>query len=441
MYDLCRQSLRSITKLKLNILKQAIIRFKSSLFLQNVASLATGTTLAQALSIFTAPILYRIYNKEDYGTLGLYMAIVGIIGVFSSMQYTNAILIEREDEDAKVIMWLSRLINIIVSLITLVIVFFFGESIGILLGNDKVTPWLYIAPLSIFFSGQEQIFRSWANRKKKYRILTSNTILTALIVPFVSISIGLYNNGPFGLFLGLIIGQILPPIILLKLLTRKENLGLNYFKIDQIKDLAKKYKKFPIYSLPATFVNNLSHNLPTIMFSKFFGAEIVALYSLANRMLGIPTNIISNAVSQVYNQKVSELYNKKGKIKIFYLKTLKSLLIVSILGFGLITILIPFLFPFLFGSEWNGAIQITQIMVIVFMLRFINSPLSYIIYIKEKHQIDLIASIYFVASTIISFWAANYYKLDYIDTIWVYVLNFCSIYIIMMFYNHKLSTN
>jgi O-antigen/teichoic acid export membrane protein len=115
------------------ILNKGIRRFKASSFLQDLATLATGTTLAQAVSIFTAPILYRIYDKEDYGTLGLYMAIVGIIGVFSTMQYNHAILLEKEDEDAKVVMWLNRLINTAVALITLLLLFIFVSK-----GNGSI---------------------------------------------------------------------------------------------------------------------------------------------------------------------------------------------------------------------------------------------------------------------------------------------------------------
>jgi O-antigen/teichoic acid export membrane protein len=420
-------------------MKKQLAKITQSEFAINSIKLLSGTTIAQAISIVTAPLLYRIFDKDDYGTLGLYMAIVGLVGVFSTMQFNQAILLEKEDDDAKVLMWLIRLINIGVAFIALIIVFFFRETIAVSLGNEKVAPWLYLTPISIFFSGQGQIFSVWANRKKKYKILAFNAILTALLVPVVSISIGVFNNGPFGLFMGLVVSQTLPSIVLLIMLTRKEDLGWNYFNMKKNIGLVRKYKKFPIYSVPATFVSDFSHNLPVLMFSKYFGSEIVAFYSLSNRMLGLPSNLISNAIGQVYNQKITTLYNQTGSIKRFYFKTLKTLIILSIVLFGFAALLIPKAFPILFGAEWNQAIPISQIMIIIFVLRFINSPLSFIIYIKEKQQIDLIASLYFVLSTIVCFWFVNQFDLGYLQATWVYVLNFCSIYLVIMFYNHKLS--
>jgi O-antigen/teichoic acid export membrane protein len=423
----------------LNLLKQSINHIKTSELLQSITTLASGTTLAQAISVFTAPILFRIYDSEDYGTMGLYMAIVSVIGVFSTMQYNNAILLEREDEDAKVAMWFNRLINTAVALITLLIVFLFGETVANTLGNARVAPWLYLAPISIFFNGQGQIFSVWANRKKKYRILAFNAILTALLVPVVSVSIGLLNNGPFGLFMGLLASHVLPSIVLLFMLTKNENLGRGYLKMDKIRGFAKKYQRFPMYSLPAEFVSNFSHNLPVLMLSKYFGSEIVAFFTLSNRVLGVPTNLISNAVASVYKQKIIKLYNETGNVKYFYLKTLKTLLLSSIFFFGFGALLIPVLFPILFGNEWNAAIPVSQLMIIVFAMRFVNTPLSYIINIRDKQHIDLIASLYFVVTTIIIFSLVSHFDLDYMHAIWLYVLNFCSIYLIMMLYNHKLS--
>ena len=153
------------------MIKAFIHRIKQSDFIKNVATLATGTTLAQAVSIFTAPVLYRIYSKVDYGTLGLYMAITGIIGVFSTMQYLQPILLEKEDDEAKKVMWLNRVINTFVTLLVFLLVLGLGKYVGQWLNNQDIIPWLYLIPVSIFFTGQNEIFKVWANRKKKFKIM------------------------------------------------------------------------------------------------------------------------------------------------------------------------------------------------------------------------------------------------------------------------------
>ena len=146
-----------------------ISHLKSSIFLRNITTLASATIFAQIIALFTAPILYRIYSQEDYGTLGLYIAISTVIGTFSTLQYTRGILLEKEDINAKQIIWLSRFINVGVSIIVFFLILLGKDYISYKLNNPLVTFWLYLIPLSIFFGGQNEIFRMWANRKKNIK--------------------------------------------------------------------------------------------------------------------------------------------------------------------------------------------------------------------------------------------------------------------------------
>ena len=423
----------------MNPLKHIVRRIKASLFLQNVATLATGTTLAQAVSIFTAPILYRIYDKEDYGTLGLYMAIVGIIGVFSTMQYDHAILLEKEDEDAKTAMWLNRIVNLGVTVLTLILVFFFGKSFAALMGNESLAPWLFFAPISIFFAGQNQIFSVWANRKKKYKILTFNAILTAALVPIISVSIGLLNNGPLGLFLGILASQVFPSLILLFLLTRKDDLGFQFLQINKIKGTAKNYKKFPIYSVPSTFIGVFSQQLPVFFLSMTFGPALVGLYNLCVRMLGLPTQLIGNALATVFRQRAVEDYNEKGEFRSIFLKTLQALTLVSLPMVALVVFFGPQLFGFVFGNEWRVSGEIGTVLIVLFALKMISSPLSYAYYIRERLQENTLLHVYILISTISVFYLAQAFGLEYLPTLLIYALNYSLIYTLYLFRSYFFS--
>lgn len=422
-------------KKALNFIKN----LKQSMYVRNVATLATGTTMAQAVSIITAPILYRIYAKVDYGTLGLYMAIVGVAGVFSTMQYIQPILLEKEDDDAKKVMWLNRTINMVVTIIVALLVFLFGDYLGGLLGNEGIMPWLYLAPISIFFSGQSQIFSIWANRKKKYKILSFNAILTALLVPAVSISVGLYNNGPLGLFLGLLISHVVPPIVLLITLTKYDDLGLKYFDWETIKAKVKEYKSFPIYSLPSEFVNRLTNQLPVFMLSAYAGPAVVGIYNLCIRMLGIPVQLIGGAIGQVFQQKAVVDYNTQGSFKNVFVKTFKTLSLVALPGLLVIIFFGPQLFAFAFGEEWRESGVFAQILIFMFVLKLIISPLSYAYYIKNRLREDMIIHLYVLISMEIIFAVGFNTLADYKSVIILYVINYSLVYLVYLVRTYNFS--
>ncbi|WP_170245237.1 lipopolysaccharide biosynthesis protein [Gelidibacter salicanalis] len=414
-------------------------RIKASLYIRNVATLASGTTLAQIITFFTAPILYRIYSKVDYGTLGLYIAIVGVVGVFSSMQYLQPILLEKEDNDAKQIMWLNRLINSGMTVIVLVTVVLFGDNLGEALGNKALMPWLYLAPISFFFSGQNQIFSIWANRKKEYRILSLNAILTAILVPIVSITIGLYHNGPLGLFLGLMIGQIVPPILFFITLNRNDVLSLDNFNWKIIKQKSRDHKQFPMYSLPSEFINRLTNQLPVFMLSTYAGPAVVGIYNLSVRMLGLPIQLIGGAITQVFQQQATESYNAQGHFKHMFCKTVQLLSIVALPGLLIIIFFGPQLFAFIFGLEWRESGVFAQILVGMFVLKLIVAPISYAYYIRNMLKENMMIHIYLLISMLIIFFIGFKTFEDYKSVILLYVINYSFVYILYLLRTYHFS--
>lgn len=416
-----------------------IKQFKESEFLRNAGTLMSGTVFAQGISVFTAPVLYRIYDKVDYGTLGLYIAISGVIGVFSTMQYSAAILLEKNEEDAKQVIWLNRIINICVALLAGVIILLGADIIAHYLNNPNITMWLILVPISIFFGGQNAIFRVWANRKKEYKILTFNTILIAILIPCISIPVGLYNNGPLGLFLGLLSSHVIPPIILFFHFSKKDNLGFSILDITKVKQLSNKYIQFPKYTLPSEFINRFSNHLPVFMLSTFVGAETVGVYNLAVRMLGLPITFISSAIGEVFRQKASVDYNKYGNCKSFFIKTLKSLLLISILPFTILVIFGPDLFAIVFGEKWKQAGIFARILSIMFLANLITSPLTFLYFIANKQREDFILHIWMLISTIGAFLLGNYVWGTTNAILLCYSINFTIIYMIYLFRSYTFS--
>lgn len=423
------------------MIKAFIHRIKQSEFIKNVATLATGTTLAQAVSIFTAPVLYRIYSKVDYGTLGLYMAITGIIGVFSTMQYLQPILLEKEDDEAKKVMWLNRVINVVVTLLVFLLVIGLGKYVGQWLNNEAIIPWLYLIPVSIFFSGQNEIFKVWANRKKKFKIMSFNALLTASLVPAVSITVGVFNNGPLGLFLGILTSQIVPPIILLITLTKNEDLGLKYLDWSAIKIKAKIYSNFPLYSLPSEFINRFSNLLPVFMLSMYVGPAVVGVYNLCLRMLGLPIQLIGGAIAEVFKQKATQDYNEKGNFNNIFKKTLKSLSLISIVPTLIILFWAPEIFSFVFGGKWLESGIIAQFLVVYIMMKLIVSPLSYAIFIANKLHIGLLKNIITLVFMYLIFYLGFKLEYNYINVLTAFGITYALFDFIYLYYLYSLSLN
>lgn len=420
-------------------LAELFTRLKSSEFVINVSKLTTGTAIAQIISVTMAPILYRIYEREHYGTLGMYMAITSVLGVFSTMQYLQAIMLEKEDKNAVNAMWLNRFINVGFAVLVALVLLIFSPVFSRWANNEALSRWFWMIPVGIFFAGQNEIFRVWANRKKEYNLLTFNAILLAILTPLISISLGLLIKDETGLFVGLLVGQSLPALILFFILSRSYDLGINTLDLRLVKNLSKTHKGFPLYIVPQNFISTFTNSIPVFMINKFSGLAILGDYNLAVRILGLPISFIGNAISAVFSQEITKRFNLFGSYRDIFLKTFKTLFALSLPPVIIFILFSKEIFIFAFGANWQNAGLIAGFMAPLFALKMINSPLSYGFYLHNLQKLDLIFTIIYGSGSYFIFVLFLKSGLNILDVLKIYTLFASIIYIILIIINYKLS--
>ena len=351
---------------------------------RNVITLMSGTAIAQAIPIAISPILTRLYSPEDFGVLALYLSITSIISIIATGRYELAITLPEKDEDAIQIVWLACILTILVSASVFVIVLFFGSYITSLLQNEKIQKWLYFIPLTVFFSGVYSTFKYWHNRKKKYSVLSKGRVVQTFNTGAINLGIGAINKGGVGgLVFGNLIGQFLSSLYMGFVFFKNDRQNIEVRK-SKIKELAKRYSNFPRYDVMASFFNISANQLTHVFFNMFFGAITSGYYFLTQKIFTMPITLIAGAIQDVFKMEMIEVYLANGDTRRLYLKTLKRLVLLSILPTILIYFVSIDLFVLVFGVEWKPAGEFVQIMTPIFFLRFISFPLSYMVYIAEK---------------------------------------------------------
>jgi len=346
-------------------------------FSRNVLTLMTGTTIAQAIPIAISPILTRIYTPEDFGIFALFVAITSIFASIANGRYEFAIMVPQKDEDAINIFALGFIINLTLSLTLFIFIFLFHDYIVLFLKNPKIEPWLYLIPVAVFMIGLFNILNYFNNRKKYYKELANVSIVKAIVLAIVQLSIGFVYAGVSGLISGQLLSQFVGNAKLLRNILKDKILMLKISK-KQIKLLALQYKDFPKFQAPHAFIHTVSSNMPVYLFSTFFGATTVGFYSLSLRIVFTPFMILSGASAQVYNQKLSEVYNAKGDSYTLTISLLQSLLKKIIVPFLIIIIYAPEIFAFIFGEAWREAGVYTQILSSYLILNILVSTISFI---------------------------------------------------------------
>jgi len=376
-------------------------------FTRNVLTLMTGTTIAQAIPIAISPILTRIYTPEDFGVFALYMSLLMIFGNLAAGRYEMAILLPKNNTDAKHIVVVAIILSFITSLIFFFLIVLFHKQIMGVLDNNNISIWLYLLPLNIFLFSVASILYYWYNRKKEYKTLANNQILKSSVQGIVNLLVGYFGKITAGLIFGTLLGTFISVIYLFQKV--KNDFDKFIFSKYRAILLLKKYQKFPKFLILSNFLESLSNQLPILLISSFFGITIVGFYALSQRIVKIPLMFMGSSISSVFRQKASKLLVTTGSCRVLYLNTLKKLFILGTIPFIIFYFIAPDMFRVVFGEEWKVTGEYAQLLTPLFYLEFIIYPLRIMFIVAEQQAYTVYIQIYAIISVCIAFTVGNYY--------------------------------
>jgi len=399
--------------------------------------------MSQAIPLALSPILTRLYTPQDFGVLATYMSLSMLITSVISLKYEVAIIIPEKDEDSAGLTVLSILIAFIISMLVLLVIYFFNQEISGFLTDDLITAnilakWLYFIPLSILFIGIFNAISFWFNRKSLYKRMATSKVVNSTTMTITQLGAGAMKFNPIGLLLGFVTGRIFSVLYLLSRLTKEENSFFFKTTKKHMIFLMKRYKRFPYFTLPAEFINVLSNQLPIFVIGKYFGGLALGNFSLMERILNAPISLLGRSVLDVFKQRASEDYIRDGNCKLIFIKTFKTLIALSIVPTILLFFLSPLLFDIIFGEEWKLAGEFAQIYAILFFFSFTASPLSYMFNIAEKQHFDLFWQLALLLFALISFSIGVFYN-DIKIALKCFVVSYSFLYIVNIYLSYTFS--
>lgn len=369
---------------------RAIRNIWNSEFFRNVATLISGTSLAQAFSVVIYILLSRIYTEEDFGVFGLYMNILNITIIFSTAKYELAILLPKSEKESINLLGLSGLISVGVSMILLLIVVPLNDLICRWLGSEDISTWLYFIPLSTLMVGWFTSFRNFSNRQKRYKLIAGANIGQSVSNSLLKLGLGLVIAGAAGLIIGVVFGQFVGFFVFFIVHWRLQGSKASFINWSEMKRLGRKYILFPKYNMWQGLINNLSGAFPVFILSSYFSTGMAGFYTFGYMILYRPVNLVANAFYQVMFQRFAEKTHGNAPIRPEVRLFLKRNTQVLLLPFIVSGIFFPEIFGFIFGAKWIEAGRYAQILLPWIFMVSLVMPLSFIPDLYKKQRVAMI---------------------------------------------------
>ena len=384
----------------------AVKSFLRSDYSRNIATLVTGTALAQAIPVAISPILTRLFTPEDFGLFATYFSITMVASVIATAKFEMAIVLPADREESRSLMKFSILISIIVSAVIFLLVLISRSFMANILNIAGLEKALFLLPFSVLLIGCTQSLQYFLNRDKNFRGMASSRISRGVSYSGFSLLTGVLKSGG----MGLIVSDLFAQFISFFVMSRKEYFDGGIIQSKQTqKDLINRYINFPKFLIPSGLLEKIAAHAPVFLLSSLFHSTVaVGFYSLAQRTIIAPADLITRAISDVFRQEASETYARQKECKEVFMRTFKRLLSIAIIPFTIGFFIIEDVFAFVFGEDWRVAGHYARIMMPMFFLQFVVSPLSIMFVVAEKQKYDLMMQTFLLTTVLVSFFIGHY---------------------------------
>ncbi len=329
-----------------------------------------------------------------------------VTSVFATAKYEMAVILPKEDKEAEDLLRLSALISLLVCSALFVLVLVFKDSIITFLEGQGTSSVLIIVPFVTGLAGMSQAEYYFVNRSGKYVVMAGARVIRSVIYSAIAILLGFLAFGGKGLIYADAVSY------LGQMLYLGFNIKIKYrdLSFESLKRVAKKYIDFPKYLIASGVLEKSASHAPVILLTHFFGAlSYAGFFSFAQRLIQAPGDLVSRSIGEVFRQKANEDFLNSGQCTAIFKRTLRQLVLLGTIPFLAAFFLVEPAFSLIFGKTWATAGEYAQIMMPMFFLQFITSPLSTMFVIANKQKFDLALQIFLLGGVVGSFAAGHYF--------------------------------
>lgn len=422
---------------------RSYLRFFLAPFNRGHAAFVSSSALVMLFPMLSAPVVARLYTPDHFGIYAVFFSLATILSAVSSFELRNIALLEPDRVDAAhgALLGISAVTLFSLALISSLMLI--PKQLLSIAFGIAVLPYLVWLPFTVFLMGTFQVLYVWATREKEYEILARNKLTLGLTTMFLQVGIGLMKPGPIGFIAANLLGLLLSFFLLLSIFIRglrelKPKFGMRSGILQ-----FRKHCQLTVWTMPGALVNSLSQFLPDLIINRYFGAALLGQYSLAVRMINMPIAFMATSIQDFFRQQAAEEFNNsghcKGSFRRFFVLTLAGALLVILP----VILLVPYVFPIIFGLQWTESGALIQALAILTIVRFISSPLSYIWIIRGRQRLDFIWQVGLLAISLSALILPNYLipGVSLYATLSIYSVGVGAWYLVALTISYGLSLN
>lgn len=337
---------------------------------RDVFKVTAGVAVSQAVSFAVLPLLSRLYTPGDWGVMSVYASILGFLVTAAGLFYHIAIPFPPSDQEeaAEALTGLAFWINILLTAAVAVIS-------PVLLERALPPAYIHLLPAGFLLISMYYLYGRLAIRKSDFGLISASRIIQGVSGNGVRLAVPvlLPGSGP----LGLVLGQIFTLSGGVAVMTARY-FGVMVRSITspprRMLEVAKRYRKFPLISIPSHFIFAFGANLLLLSMAWRYGDDTAGQLGMALTISQVPLALVKQGIESVFSQRAASAYpgGEDGSVVETFFVPVTAVFVPFSLAAAMAA---PAVFPLVLGENWrlSGMLALT---VIPFVgMQIISAPL------------------------------------------------------------------
>lgn len=408
-----------------------------------VFTLLTGTALSQLVMVSATPFLTRLYSPSVFGEYAMLSMLLSLVVVFATGKYELAVLLQADRERAGHAACLAMATAVLVSTILLLlgccVVWMMPaeESLHSFFNDVNLFVLLGVSYLMLLLNASQVALFALMNKNGQFSGMSIARIMQAVSMVGAQIALSFWDNGLFGLVYGTLVGLV--ACALVQFLYAIKSNGLSTPDRKTMLQIASANKNMPLHTIPTDLIGSLMAQFPVYFLAANFSSTAVGYFSLAQRTLQAPMQLIGTSVGEVFRRNASSMYAEHGECRRYFLKISGLLALIAVFACVVTELWAVPLFSLVFGKQWEAAGSFAAIMIFMFALKFIVNPVSFMFLIVKKTRLDLVLHVTFMCLLLLTFYQVNPKTISVEAVLWIFVLIYSALYIVYFIFSYRFS--
>jgi O-antigen/teichoic acid export membrane protein len=316
--------------------------------------------IVQLFTWITTIFVARILMPEDYGVVAISGVFIGALLIITEMGFTAGLVnlntVHKDDYDS--VFWL----NIFISFIVFIIVYFTAPLIGSLYDSVVLVDIIRISGLILPLSGLKVVPQAIAMRNMDYKFRALVEMLGQFVTGASSIILALNGFGVWTLVLAVLIGQGIVSITYLRFLNAFPRFVFNINRIFKI-------ASYSLYLMGSGILSFFTRQADILIIGFFLTETQVGLYAMAFHLATMPLDKIGSIFNSVAFPAVSRIKSELPLAKSLFLNLHKYLLLITYPVLIGISLLSEEIVQLVLTDKWVLMVPILQAFCILNLLR------------------------------------------------------------------------